>query len=558
MCPFFRKLTNVSFLCGTIEVNGRYSDKKEVRIMEKQMETWVEQYSLPLLRWCLGKTGSRSQAEDLAQEVWLQFFSAVRKEQAPIRQPEHLLFRIARFVWCKHLRKKQQLQPLVESLMAPDFTDSWADETEAEQQLRWLHEKITRLSHLHREIMILYYVDQLSQRQIAEKLHLPQSTVRWYLFDTRRKLREEKKSMNQTNYAYRPQRLSMGINGTCGPDLATNRITQNLLMQNILIACYQEAKKPQEIADRLGVACAYIEHELEWLVQQEFVAEENGKYATSFLIRTTRQEDEVSRLFEKHKPHLSDKIVQYLKEKESEIRAIGFVGCDRPMEKLLWLLIYHFTQQYLQFEMPPRPIRADGGQYWPLGHVRSDPAEGLRAGWAYNGSMHIDDFFWFGLYNFGRSEIENLMDAYTPYWHGLREFLKKLIRNHFDEACIHENEKEKLATLIEKGFVLKEDGQLRPNFVIFTPAQYTLLRESIFKPLKQLLQPALDALTRDMEALCRSALPRHLNHLTPLLLSQSLSSLGFETEYLAFRDGHLYQPQDPHDGEFLTLAYLYQ
>ena len=522
--------------------------------MEKQMETWVEQYSLPLLRWCLGKTGSRTEAEDLSQEVWFQFLCAAKKQT--VEQPEHLLFRIARFVWCKQLRKKQLLQPLVESLMTPDFTVSWADEAEAEQQLRWLHEKITRLSHLHREIMILYYVDQLSQRQISEKLHLPQSTVRWYLFDTRRKLREEKKNMEHTHYTYRPQRLSMGVNGIVVPELATNRIRENLLMQNILIACYQEPKAPQEIADHLGVACAYIEHELEWLLEQEFVTASKGKYATSFLIRTSRQEDDVSRLFEKHKPDLTDKIVQYLKDNESRIRAIGFVGSDRPMEKLLWLLLYHFTQQYVQFEMPPRPIRPDGGQYWPLGHVRNDSREGLRSSWAYNGSMHINDFFWFGLYTFGQSEIENLMDAYTPYWHDLREFLKKLIRNHFDEACITENEKEKLAILIEKGFVLKTNGQLRPNFVIFTPDQYTLLRQRIFRPLAQQLRPALQALTRDMEDLCRSSLPRHLNHLSPLLLAQSLSSLGFETEYLAFQDGHLYRPKDPHDGEFLTLAYL--
>lgn len=522
--------------------------------MEKQMETWVEQYSLPLLRWCLGKTGSRTEAEDLSQEVWFQFLCAAKKQT--VEKPEHLLFRIARFVWCKQLRKKQQLQPLVESLMTPDFTENWADEAEEEQQLQWLHEKITRLSHLHRETMILYYVDQLSQRQIAETLHLPESTVRWYLFDTRRKLREEKKSMEHINYTYRPQRLSMGINGMCGPELATNRIKENLLMQNILIACYQEAKKPQEIAEQLGVACAYIEHELEWLLEQEFVTENKGKYAASFLIRTTRQEDEVSRLFEKHKPHLSDKIVQYLKEKESDIRAIGFVGSDRPMDKLLWLLLYHFTDQYLQFEFPPRPIRADGGQYWPLGHVRNDPREGLRSDWAYNGSMHINDFFWFGLYTFGYSEIETLADAYTPYWHSLREFLKKLIRHRFDEGCITEDEKEKLAILIKKGFVLKKDGCLRPNFVIFTPDQYTFLRQHIFRPLAQQLQPALDDLSRDMEILCRSSLPRHLNHLMPLLLAQSLSRLGFETEYLAFQDGHLYRPKDPHDGEFLTLAFI--
>ena len=72
--------------------------------MQTRFAAWVEEYSLPLLKWALNKTGSRAEAEDLTQEVWLQFFSAVKKEDKsgrPIQQPEHLLWKIARHVWCK-------------------------------------------------------------------------------------------------------------------------------------------------------------------------------------------------------------------------------------------------------------------------------------------------------------------------------------------------------------------------------------------------------------------------------------------------------------------------
>lgn len=515
----------------------------------------MEQYALSLFRWALHKTGNRTAAEDLAQEIWLQFFSAAKKQR--VENPEHLLFRIARFVWCKQLRQKKQEYPLPETLAAPDFSEEMAEGAEDKARIRWLHEKITRMSHLHREVMILCYIEQLTQRQIAEKLQVPDSTVRWYLFDTRRKLREEKEMMEQTDYAYRPGKMSMGINGIAVPELATKRIEQSLLMQNILIACYQEPKTPEEIADHLGVACAYVENDLNWLLEQEFATEEKGRYAASFLIRTLEQENQVSLMFEKHKAPLIDQIVQHMLEHEQQIRQIGFVGCDGPMDRLLWLLLYHFTRQIrLPVNMPERPYRPDGGRYWPLGFVRGDESTRLHSGWAYNGTMFNDDFFWFGLYDFGRSDIEHMMDGYTPYWHGLKEALKKLIRHGFDESCMNEGEKEQLAALIEKGFVLKKEGRLTPNFVIFTCAQYDALRRDIFRPLEDRLQPALNALAADMEKMCRSALPRHLRHLTPLLLAQSMTSLDFEAEYLAFRDGHLYRPRDKRDGEFLTLAYL--
>lgn len=523
--------------------------------MNPQWEQWVEQYSLPLFRWALHKTGSRTAAEDLAQETWMQFFSAAAKET--VEQPDHLLFRIAKFVWCKSLRDRPPEGPLPRDAAAPDFSEAWAEGSEQKAQLKWLHEKITRMSYLHRECMILFYIEQLPQQQIAEKLCLSPGMVRWYLFDTRRKLREEKHTMEQKNHAYRPNRLHMGINGIAVPELATKRINQNLLMQNILLACWQEPRTAEEIAQYLGVACAYIEHELAWLKEQEFVTEEKGKFATAFLIRTTRQENEVCRLFERHKPSLTDKIVQHMLEKEENIRQIGFVGCHLPMNKLLWNLLYHFTRR-LQFQqdVPDRPFRPDGGRYWPLGFARDDAFPSLRGGWAYNGSMYIDDFLWFGLYTFGESNIEQLMDAYTPYWHRLRECLKRLIRADFAMDAVGETEKETLAALIEKGFVLRDEQGLHPNFLIFTAPQYDRLIRDVFQPLETLLQPALNALMADMEALCRSSLPRHARHLAPLLLLQSITNLDFETEFLAFQDGHLYQPVNKRDGEFLTLAYI--
>lgn len=526
--------------------------------MEKMWEQWVERYSLPLFRWALGKSGSRTEAEDLAQEIWLQFFSAAKKQK--VEQPEHLLFRIARFVWCKGLRNKRGEHSLPDHLSAPDFADGLADSDEEKAQIRWLHEKITRMSYLHREAMILYYIEQMPQKQIAAKLHLTESTVRWYLFDTRRKLREETKTMHTTPaHAYRPRRMTLGVNGIVAPELATKQIEQNLLMQNILIACWEEPRTAEEVAQYLGVACAYVEHELEWLKEQEFVTEEKGRFATSFLISTKEYENKIVRMYEKHKAPLIDKIVQFMLEHEEDIRKIGFVGCDRPMNKLLWLLLYQFTRSIkMPITVPERPFRPDGGRYWPLGFVRDENVESLRAGWGYNGTMFIGDFFWFGLYDFGNSEIEHLMDAYTPYWHGLRELLRKLIRAEFALDCVTEDEKETLAALIEKGFVIREENGLRPNFVIFTAAQYDLFFRNIIHPLEAQLQGALQALAQDMEQLCRAYLPRHAGHLTPVSLSQAMTNLDFEAEFLAFQDGHLYRPKDKRDGEFLTLAYLLQ
>lgn len=532
--------------------------------MDSRFGEWVDAYALPLVRWAMSKTGSSHQAEELAQEVWLQFFSAVQREEAQGRavlQPEHFLRRIAKYVWCKQLRRETHrpalaLLPLAE----PDFAQTFADADEQQRLTAWLHRRIVQLSRTQREIMILYYIDQLPQKAIAQRLGITEGAVRWHLFDTRRKLREEHQTMPQhtADYVYRPGRLHMAVCGTPVPELDIKRINQSLLMQNILLHCYRQGRTVQEIAAALGVAAAYVENDLQWLTAQEFVTEEKGRYATAFLIHDSHHRNDVCQVFFDHQQSVSLAIVRYLTEHEAAIRALGFTGCDKPMDRLLWLLLYHFTYYLpLPLEKPTPPLRPDGGRYNPLGFDRSHrPRQRLDDGWDCNGSMEHHGFCWFGLYHFGSSEIEDLLDSYTPEWNALRLLLEKLIRHGFDLACVTDEEQYRLAQLVEKGFVLVHNGQAQPNFVIFDQKQYDQLQKEIFQPLATALQPALQRVAEDLHRLSLRTLPRHLHRLAPLDEVLALMDIGFMTELIAFKAGYLYEPKDQRDGEFLTMCYL--
>ncbi len=525
---------------------------------------WVDEYSPALLRWAWGKTGDRIRAEDLTQEVWLQFFCAVRKEEQcarPIAQPEHLLWKVARYVWLKSLRRRTNppLLPLAEDQPDPDdFADHLADAAEEAQLRAWVHQKVMGLNRLQREIFILYYVDQLPQREIARRLGVNEATLRWHLFDGRKKLKEGASNMTNTKYVYRPRQLHLGINGTPPAVPDTHRVNESLLMQNILIACYDEGRTAQELSEMLGVARPYIEHDVDWLLRQEFLSAEKERYFTTFTITTSAQDTAIYRVYEQHKAALSDAITAHLLSHVEDIRRIGFIGCDRPMNRLLWTLIYLFTRKLpLPCETPLPPFRPDGGRYWPLGFDRSeyDP-DSPTAGFAYNGSMCNHGFFWFGLHNFGKSEIEDMMDAWTPEYLRLRTLLTTLIHGDFDPALVSEEERFTLAQLIEKGFLRREGGALMPNFLIFTQAQHERLCREVFAPLAEALQPELSALAADLHAIALAKLPQHLRHLAPLAEAMAQHDIAYMTELLAFRDSTLYHPSDKREGEFLTMAYI--
>ena len=526
--------------------------------------TLLEEAAPRLLRWAWGKTGCREQAEDLTQEVWLQYLSAARREEAagkPLREPERFLWRVARFVWLKRLRHltAHRTQPLEDSHPDPrDFAAEMAESAEDARLAAWVRQRVMNLSRLQREAMILFYVRQLPQREIARQLGVSEGTLRWHLFETRKKLREGANDMNATEFVYTPRTLHMGINGQDTPDNAILRVRENLLMQNICCACYQEGRTAQELAEMLGVARPYVEHDLTWLTEQELLRERGGRYYTDFLITTSRQEAEMFRVFEQHKATLCDVITGHLLAQEGAIREIGFTGCDRPMNKLLWLLIYLFTRRLpMLTDMPEPPIRPDGGKYWPLGFDRTEPIDARRS-FDYNGSMCNNGFYWFGLHNFGRSEIEDMMDAWTPEYKSLRQLLEKLIRSGFDPACVSDSEQYTLAQLIEKGFVTSFAHGLAPNFVIFTNAQYERLYQQVFRPLAEQLQEEVCRLSADLHDVAAAMLPPHLKHLARLSQAMAEHDVAFTTELMAFCDGALYHPANKRDGEFLTLAYIFQ
>ncbi|MBR4080243.1 MAG: sigma-70 family RNA polymerase sigma factor, partial [Clostridia bacterium] len=330
----------------------------------------VDQLSPQLLRWARGKTGDREAAEDLVQEVWLQYFSAEAREihaGRPVLQPEHLLWKVARYVWLRTLRQQthHRTEPLSDGHPDPrDFAADLADVQERQRTAAWLRQRIINLDRLQREAMILFYIDGLPQREIARRLGVSETTLRWHLFETRRKLREGASTMHETtDFVYTPHQLGMGINGQDTPDNATHQVRNSLLMQNICCACYHEGRTAQELAEMLGVARPYIEHDLRWLIEQEFIMENRGRYFTTFIIMTSQQEMALYSVYEAHKATLCDAITHHLLAREEDIRLIGFIGSDRPMNKLLWLLIYRFCCHLpLISETPEPPLRPDGGR----------------------------------------------------------------------------------------------------------------------------------------------------------------------------------------------------
>ncbi|MDD4592510.1 MAG: sigma factor-like helix-turn-helix DNA-binding protein [Parabacteroides sp.] len=221
--------------------------------------------------------------------------------------------------------------------------------------------------------MILHYLEDLSIVDTAKELGTTESAVTWHLFDARKKVKKEIENMSilETDYVYRPGRLSIGISGDSGPSPDTKWINGSLIRQNLCLLCYWEAKTVDELISLTGIPRPYLEYDLDWLVNREFIALEGKKYTTLFPIISRRHMQDIGTMYSETRKELIDKVIDYIWSHEKRIREIGFYGCGFPTERLMWAII----TMYISFvsrnsplltklkRIDGRPIRPDGGKY---------------------------------------------------------------------------------------------------------------------------------------------------------------------------------------------------
>jgi len=542
-----------------------------------------DEYSMILLNWAYKKTGSSTDAEDLAQEVLSQVFRSAKKERH-IEKLDHFIWKIAHFVWCNYLKENVVLRSCVsidsydyDLLSERDHAEKYAEEEEMNDRIKKMRLKISNLNSLQREIMIMHYIDELPIKTISKKLNITESTAKWHLFDTRKKLKKEINEMNNTDFIYRPGKLHMAISGNSGPAPDTQKIIESLTKQNICLACYKEPKNPDELAEMLGIAKAYIEFDLQWLVEKQFMKNENGKYNTMFSIQERDFYVKIINLFIQNKNNFSDVIIDKFISKQKKIKDIKFYGSDQPMEKLLWLFIYRFINfagnqvTYIEnkYPMPEHPVMPDGGRYFPLGFDNSDKEAagklinekyGGISEWHINGAMEHhniagDIFHWMGLYKFG-NHTPDMIFSPNPNDLPIKNVFYKTLNKDFNiNDLTDDDEKAILSEIISYGWVSKKDDKIIHNFSVFTHEQNKAL-ENIFVEIYEEMKNEIYKIFAEIEKLCRNILPKHLDFYTNYHIYMSFYSAIEITTGFAYYDGKLYNPKDEIECGLLTLQVI--
>lgn len=155
--------------------------------MEPSIERLVECHLADVYRYAYRLTGNAADAEDLTQQVFLTAHRHVDQIRDASRAAGWLL-RIARNTYFKQHRRQR---PVTASSVAIDvdwFPDqrSMVDRSDAQA----IQAALDQLDDDHRQVILMFYFENLSYRQIASQIDVRIGTVMSRLSRAKSKLRE--------------------------------------------------------------------------------------------------------------------------------------------------------------------------------------------------------------------------------------------------------------------------------------------------------------------------------------------------------------------------------
>ncbi len=268
------------------------------KMCDQLINEFVENYIEKLFYFCLKKTGSHIEAEDLTQDIALQIITALNKGTIPTSFSAWV-WQIARnrySVWAteKHNRNESVTGSDIGDYELEDESENILDEMIHTEQMALLRRELAFIKSDFRNIVVAYYIENKSVRDIASSLSISISAVQQRLHRARIILKE---GMNMARefgkLSYNPENISFINNGIHGANHEPWNYISRSLCKNILLAAYRNPATAEELAMEVGVALPYMEEELSALVDATLMKKSGNKYETNFFIVSADAQEKI-------------------------------------------------------------------------------------------------------------------------------------------------------------------------------------------------------------------------------------------------------------------------
>ncbi|MDY3285743.1 MAG: sigma-70 family RNA polymerase sigma factor [Eubacteriales bacterium] len=468
------------------------------------------------------------EAEDLCSDIVLAVISAIHKQEH-IESFYAFVWTIARRVYadyCKNRNAERQVVSIENSdlILASkeNEIDDFIEEAAEQEQISRIFKEIAFLSKAYREVMIMFYIDELKVKDIAAKLNITETTVKQRLFSARNSIRKEVTTMDDRTYVLKPVKLTiLGTGNPCGNDPRSK--AERMFSQNLIYLCKDKPKSAIELSQELCVPMPYIEEELEIQCHGEngkygmLRKLDNGKYAVNIHLVDYDEYDRANQIYEKHLPEFCKVIKTALKQNEEKILSFPFLSEQKDLRFIMWSLI---SRTVWDFEERINKVLAE--KYFfdvtPIKRNFSCVAvaytDEQKPAFDFYGSDGIDATSVGGYkFVFVSNIYGKRIDEHFHCGHNLSHDQKLLmvLRSiggiSIDELT--EEEKEIAAKALECGYLRKIGNMIEPKIIVIDRKNYTDFYNLSFD-FNNDMGTIIDQIAAELSVFMRSHIPEHL------------------------------------------------
>ena len=153
------------------------------------MDKIYDEYYYKIYNWAIKKTNNKEDAEDLTNNVFLSIFEYLNKN-IKVDKIENLIWKIAYNLWCtkakKYIKEKNNVtfdenyqvgydEKMIDKIIYKEIIDNIGN---------------IGLTVKEEKAFKMYYINNLSIKAISQKLDTKESSIKYYLYSARNKIRE--------------------------------------------------------------------------------------------------------------------------------------------------------------------------------------------------------------------------------------------------------------------------------------------------------------------------------------------------------------------------------
>ncbi len=154
---------------------------------QKALAELIERYERPVRYFVRRLVEAADLAEELFQDIWLTVIRKIHTLEDPARFSVWL-YRIARNRVYLEFRRRRQVVELDGEMEAPDNIE---EEALSFEDAAKLHRCLGELKPIHKEVLMLRFIEQMSYDQIAAVLECRLGTVRSRIHHAKRALKQK-------------------------------------------------------------------------------------------------------------------------------------------------------------------------------------------------------------------------------------------------------------------------------------------------------------------------------------------------------------------------------